>query len=155
MSNKKDALAQIEQISQDFGIKDDERTIFEIVPTENKNEKFLNLKSGSWDGVEPWFGIDEKQNLHTMVSIKSLSALIEAFRRLQKENFELRLEKAIWQNVPIDFGDVWAVAMSEIRSQKQGGDIDLDKILRKIKKAHPNLFVDIKEMMRIRGNAND
>lgn len=160
MKEKNDAFTKIDEISTSFGIKDSDRTIFEIVATNDPNQRFLNLKSGSWDESFPWFGIDENQNLHTMVSIASLSKLMKAYNDTQKENFNLKLEKTIWQNIPVDFADVWVVAIDEIKKMSNNNkgkkfDVDLEKLLKGIKKTYPNLFVNIKEIMKLKGVVSD
>lgn len=152
MSNEISAFDMINVISNDIGL-DGDKTVIEIENTDNPEVKRLSLKSGSWGANEPWFVVDEKQKLHTMMSIKSVNKIVENFRATQEENFNLKLEKTIWQNIPIDFQDVWAVAMDEVKSMatQEGEDtkvinVDLDKLIIKIKAEHPNLFLNFKDL---------
>jgi hypothetical protein len=126
-------------------------TLAEIKQSDNPEVKLLSLKRGSWENQEPLFVIDENQKLHTMVSVETMNRLIDGFKELQQDIFDLRLEKTILQNMPIDYQDVWTVAMDEIKklaeknSNSKTVNVDLEKLLRKIKKEHPNLFLNIKE----------
>jgi hypothetical protein len=142
---------KINTISRNIGIDDkDDKTILEVELTDNPDVKSLNLKSGSWEAKEPWFVIDEKKKIHTMVSLDTLSRMIENLKTLGQENFELKLEKTIWKHLPVDFGDVWVVAMDEIKNIAKNSDnaqavkIDIERLVENIKKKHPSLFVDLK-----------
>lgn len=146
-------LKKIQEIKNHIG--DDStkyETIIEVENTENPNVKTLSLKSGSWSGKEPWFVIDENQKLHTMVSLDSIGNFIKNFQQLQEDHFDLKLEKTILQHVPIDYQDVWAVAMDELKkiagenNNAKSLSVDLEKLLRKIKKDHPNLFLNLKDL---------
>ncbi len=150
-------LKRIDEFSQNLGMKKEDRAIFEMKQSENENEKCLVLKNGSFDSPEPWFIVDENDEIHTLVSLNSLKSILENLKQNQKENFELRLEKAIYQQIPIDFNDAWIVAMDEIKRKAQNGimeiNIDLEKLVADIKKEHPNLFVDMQAMVeRVKNN---
>lgn len=151
-------LKRIDEFSQNLGIKKEDRTIFEMKKSENENEKCLVLKNGSFESPEPWFVIDDNNEIHTLLSLQSLRNMLENLKQSQKENFELRLEKAIYQQIPVDFNDVWTVAMDEIKQKAQNGtmevSIDLEKLVLKIKQEHPNLFVDMQAMIE-RVNQNE
>lgn len=139
-------------------MKKKDRTIFKMKKSENENEKCLILEKGSFESPEPWFVIDENDEIHALLSLQSLKNMLESLRQTQKENFELRLEKAIYQQIPVDFNDVWIVAMDEIKQNAQNGSveigIDLEKLISKIKQEHPNLFVDMQAMIE-RANQNE
>ena len=88
--------------------------------------------------------MDEKQKLHALLSMDSLTKIVENFRQMEQEAFSLKLEKSILQQLPLDFNDVWTVAMEEIKKQKKTA-VDFDKVIQKIKKEHPNLFLNLQD----------
>ena len=142
----------INAISKDIGL-DGDKTVIKIENTDTPEIKQLSLKSGSWKANEPWFVVDENQKLHTMMSINSIHKIVDNFKATQEENFNLKLEKTIWQNIPIDFQDVWAVAMDQIKSMVTNKDedikvinVDLEELITKIKTEHPNLFLNFKDL---------
>ncbi|KAA6226723.1 MULTISPECIES: DUF2603 domain-containing protein [unclassified Campylobacter] len=145
-----DNVDQINQFAERLGIEEKDKTVFRVSKNTD-NAKILSLIHGHCNGPEPWFVIDENDNLHTMISLSTLKNILDNLRQNQKENFELRLEKAIYQQIPIDFNDVWLVAMDAIKEKFQDRgvniDVDLDKIVAEVKKKHPNLFVDMQEMI--------
>ncbi len=154
VKNHDAVMSQIELLSQTLGLpKNSERTILKMSSDpENPNEKTLKLISGSWDSKGPWFIVDENDKIHTVLPVETTIKLIESLKKAQEENFHLKLEKSIWQNVPIDFEDVWVVAMDEIRKMVQESkdknilNINIDKLIKKIKKEHPNLFLDMQKI---------
>lgn len=137
---------QLDNISTSLGIAKRKRTIFELEPV-NESEMKLTIKNGKPDINSVWFGTNSKSPC-ALVPAGLLEAIINALKSAQRENFELRLERAIWRNIPVDFGDVWSVVMDEIGKSKFKKEPDIDKLLRKIKKEHPNLFVDVHGLLQ-------
>ena len=121
----------LESISQTLGISKRRRTTFELEPLEN-NEMKLSYK-GKPNFNTPWFGMYEDKPC-ALVPAELFEAVINALKNAQKENFELKLERSILQNLPIDFGDVWTVAIEEIKKANY-------------KKEHPNLFLDMRSIV--------
>ncbi len=75
-----------------------------------------------------------------VLDIDEYLELMEMAKKLMKENFELKLEKAILSEFPIDYDDVKAVVLEEM---KQNPDMSIPEIINKIKLEHPNLFYNI------------
>lgn len=140
------SLVMIEKIAKGLDVsKQKEQTLLQMSASEHENAKILTLKRGSWSGKEPWFVLDEKQKLHALIPIEALSKVMENLRQMEEEAFSMKLEKSILQQLPIDFQDVWTVAMEEVQKRKSK-DIDFEKLIRKIKKEHPNLFLDLRDL---------
>ncbi len=149
---KMDLIKKVEILSKSLGFGENDKTLFEIKKTDDPKVKELHLQSGSWDSEDAWFAIDEEESKKAYAFIPSdtFSQMLTVLKQAQKENFDLKLEKTIWQNIPNDFDDVWVVAMDEIKNlaQKEGNkpvSVDLEKLIADIKEKHPNLFINMKD----------
>jgi hypothetical protein len=141
------------QIAEALDLNPSEMTIVKMRPGIDKRHKELELLQGSWDEERPWVIIDERDHPYTMTSAQALSKMIALLASVQGESFQLRLEKAIWQRYPIDYYDVWAVAMERIKrlaKSRPGSTVvklDLDWLVSEIKQEYPNLFYHLDQML--------
>ena len=135
------SLKIIENISHTLGISDRERITFDIEEV-SSNELRVRIVNGTKNFKSPWFAIKNEEP-YIFMPAEILDMVFRMLRTAQKESFELRLERSIWQHMPIDFGDVWRVAMDELARGNFAKEPDLEKLIAKIKQEHPNLFVDI------------
>lgn len=135
------SLKIIENISHTLGISDRERITFDIEEV-SSNELRVRILNGTKNFKSPWFAIKNEEP-YIFMPAEILDMVFRMLRTAQKESFELRLERSIWQHMPIDFGDVWRVAMDELARGNFAKEPDLEKLIAKIKQEHPNLFVDM------------
>jgi len=115
----------------------------QIVPGESEDKKSLELKRGSWSDEQPWFIIDEEGRLLVLSTAEAMSAIMNSLQHMGEEVFKARLERAIAKELPIDFHDVWVVAMHELQQRLKEGaqaqSVDLENLVKSIKRKHPNL----------------
>ena len=135
------SLKIIENISHTLGISDRERITFDIEEV-SSNELRIRIGNGTKNFKSPWFAIKNEEP-YIFMPAEILDMVFRMLRTAQKESFDLRLERSIWQHMPIDFGDVWRVAMDELARGNFAKEPDLEKLIAKIKQEHPNLFVDM------------
>ena len=135
------SLKIIENISHTLGISDRERITFDIEEV-SSNELRVRIVNGTKNFKSPWFAIKNEEP-YIFMPAEILDMVFRMLRTAQKESFDLRLERSLWQHMPIEFGDVWRVAMDELARGNFAKEPDLEKLIAKIKQEHPNLFVDM------------
>ncbi|HZF71493.1 DUF2603 domain-containing protein [Sulfuricurvum sp.] len=141
------------ELADKLGMDPHDMTIVKMTPGVDERHKELELLQGSWKETRPWIIVDERDRIYTLSSAESLSMLIRLLSTSQSENFQHKLEKAIWQRLPIDFEDVWSVAMDRIQTMARTQadrtvvNIDLDWLVSEIKQKYPNLFYHLDQML--------
>ena len=144
-------LEEIDLIATKLGVpKPKERPVLEIKPLDDKH-KILELKRGSWSDEQPWFIIDEDGKLMVLSNLEAMIGIMNSLQHMGEEVFKSRLEKAIAKELPIDFHDVWAVAIDELQKRLKDGttkpsNINLESLIKNIKREHPNLFYSLKNL---------
>ena len=92
------------------------------------------------DLKNPLWILTINNELKIALEVNEYMKLMETLKNVMKENFELKLEKAILNEFPIDYDDVKAVVLEEM---KRNSEASIDEILDKVKLEHPNLFYNI------------
>lgn len=145
--------SHIGDISERMGIDPSEVTVVKMSSGSDERHRSLELIQGNWNKDQPWIVVDEEEHIYALTSFESIVKLIGMLTVTQSENFRHKLEKAILQRLPIDFEDVWEVAMDRIRTmaRKQSDstiiNIDLDWLVGEIKQKYPNLFYHLDQIL--------
>ena len=110
----------------------------------NINEKTI-VKCNDLELIEgnlenPLWIMETNNKLKVVLDPDEYMNIMENMKNIMKENLELKLEKAILSELPIDYDDVKAVVLEEMKHNK---DKSITEILNKIKLEHPNLFMSI------------
>ncbi|MEF3192298.1 MAG: DUF2603 domain-containing protein [Campylobacterales bacterium] len=145
--------ARLNQLAQQLSIDPSELTVVRLSGEKESRQRQLQLLQGSWNNKHPWIVIDEADDkIYTITSMESMAQMMSMISGIQNELFKMKLEKAIWQRLPIDFYDVWTVAIDRIRSMVDESpgtrivNLDLDALLTDIKRNHPNLFYHLEHL---------
>jgi len=86
-----------------------------------------------------WVLITPDEKLKVVLDIEEYTAMMEMLKKTMKENIDLKLEKAILSEFPIDYDDVKAVVLEEMKKS----DESINEIVKKVKLQHPNLFYNL------------
>jgi len=87
----------------------------------------------------PMWVMEVGDKIKVAMDVDEYMDLMEMSKKILKENFELKLEKAILSEFPIDYDDVKAVVLEEMKNS----DKSIDEIVEKVKLEHPNLFYNL------------
>jgi len=87
-----------------------------------------------------WVMVTPDEDLKVVLNVDEYMNLMENMKQIMKENFELKLEKAILSEFPIDYDDVKAVVLEEL---KDDSDKSINEVVQKVKTEHPNLFYNL------------
>ena len=81
---------------------------------------------------------DENNEEYYLLSAKIIKAIIKSAKKLEEDKYLFKLEQEIYKSMPIDFDDVWCIALKEIKNYKKNPKT----IIKDIKRKYPYLFVN-------------
>ncbi|WP_297810220.1 DUF2603 domain-containing protein [uncultured Helicobacter sp.] len=85
---------------------------------------------------------DKNKQEFYLVSKKNMQQLLESAKQLEVDKYLFKLEQEIYSNVPIDFEDVWCIALKEIKNYKK----EPKALVKNLKKRYPYLFFEISKI---------
>jgi len=97
-----------------------------------------NIIEGDLDN--PLWILKINGTLKVVLDVDEYMQMMDSLKTLMKENFELKLEKAILNEFPVDYDDVKAVVLEEM---KRDENKSFEEIIHKVKLENPNLFYNV------------
>ena len=86
-----------------------------------------------------WVVITPDKKLKVAIDVDEYISMMDALKKAMKENIDLKLEREILSEFPIDYEDVKAVVLEEMKES----DKSIKEIVEKVKLEHPNLFYNL------------
>jgi len=87
----------------------------------------------------PYCFKDSNNEEYYLLPSHIIKTLLESAKKLQRDKYLFQLEQEIHKNMPIDFEDVWCIAIKEIGKNFQK---DPKRLIKNIRKRYPYLFID-------------
>ncbi|WP_277640169.1 DUF2603 domain-containing protein [Wolinella succinogenes] len=111
------------------------------------NEALLELTKGRLGNEEPCHVKGAQGEEYVMLPKHLLLGLVNLLQKGREERVKLNLERDILQQMPIDFEDVWEVALQEIHRENANlSYVDTKRLIKEIKRRHPNLFFQLGDL---------
>ena len=102
--------------------------------------KCKNLEVVEGDKSAPFWFMEIDDKLKVVLDAKDYIDLMNSLKQVMKENFELKLEREILSEFPIDYEDVKAVVLEKM---KEDNKLSIKDTVKKVKVEHPNLFFEM------------
>ncbi|MDA3966686.1 MULTISPECIES: DUF2603 domain-containing protein [Helicobacter] len=87
---------------------------------------------------------DANDNEFYLLSPQAMESVMRLAKDLEIDKYLFELEKEIHKNTPIDFDDVWCIAIREVKNYKK----DPKVIVKNIKKKYPYLFLNFVNLVK-------
>lgn len=112
------------------------------------NQAILEMVRGGLDSEEICHIQGAGGEEYVMLPKSLMVGLLSLLQKGDEEKLRLSLEREILQQMPIDFEDVWAVALEEIeRTPLSLSSVDTKRLVHGIKRRHPNLFFQLSDLL--------
>lgn len=105
-----------------------------------KSAEFLNYDSTLEDNVI-YTLLDRNQKEFCLIPRKIIQTLTNELKNLENDRYLFDLEKEIYKNMPIDFDDVWCIALREVKDYKK----DPKAVVKHLKSRYPYLFLSFSD----------
>lgn len=85
---------------------------------------------------------DKNKQEFYLISKKNMQQLLKSAKQLEIDKYLFKLEQEIHYNVPIDFEDVWCIALKEVKNYRK----EPKALVKNLKKRYPYLFFEVSKI---------